>query len=52
VRVIETGVLAYTLGRRHQDLEIAERDARAYLERRPEAPQAARVRAALRKVAP
>jgi anti-sigma factor RsiW len=51
VRGIEAGVLAYRLGRRPQDREIALRDGRAYLVR-PRAPQAARVRAALKTLEP
>jgi anti-sigma factor RsiW len=47
VRVIEAGALAYRLGRRPPDLQIVERDARAYLERE-QAPQASRVKSALR----
>lgn len=46
VRLVEAGALAYRLGRQPRDREIAQRDARAYLER-PTAPRAARVRAAL-----
>jgi hypothetical protein len=51
VRTVEAGALAYRLGRRPQDREIALRDGRAYLER-PAAPQAARVRAALKTLEP
>ena len=51
VRLVEAGVLAYRLGRRPQDREIALRDGRAYLER-PAAPQADRVRAALKTLEP
>jgi Putative zinc-finger len=51
VRAVEAGVLAYRLGRRQQDREIALRDGRAYLDR-PPSPQAARVRAALKTLEP
>lgn len=46
-RLVEAGLVAFQLGRRPQDREITERDARAYLQRM-DAPQAARVRAALK----
>lgn len=51
VRMVEAGALAYRLGRRPQDREIALRDARDYLER-PLTPQAARVRAVLKELDP
>ena len=51
VRVVEAGALAYRLGRRPQDRDVALRDAKAYLER-PSAPQADRVRAALQTLEP
>jgi hypothetical protein len=47
VRLVEAGVRAYKLGRRPQDRETALRDARDYL-KRPDAPQAARVRVAIK----
>jgi hypothetical protein len=46
VRVVETGAQAYRLGSDPEDLSRLRDDARAYLERK-DAPQAARVRAAL-----
>jgi hypothetical protein len=51
VRLVEAGELAYRLGRRPHDREIALRDGRAYLGRTV-APQAARVRAALERLGP
>jgi hypothetical protein len=44
--VVETGAQAYRLGSDPEDLSRLRDDARAYLERK-DAPQAARVRAAL-----
>jgi hypothetical protein len=51
VRLVEAGVLAYRLGLRPRDREIAQRDASAYLARAA-TPQAARVRAALKMLEP
>jgi anti-sigma factor RsiW len=51
VRAIEAGVVAYGLGHDERDLARLRSDAAAYLER-PDAAQAARVRALLRSVDP
>jgi hypothetical protein len=51
VRLVETGVLAYQLGRKPKDRDIALADAREYLAR-TETPQAARVRDALKTLEP
>jgi hypothetical protein len=51
VRLVEAGVLAYQLGRKPRDREIALADGREYLER-TDAPQAARVRDALKTLEP
>lgn len=51
VRLVEAGVLAYQLGRKPRDREIALTDGREYLGR-TDAPQAARVRDALKTLEP
>lgn len=51
VRLVEAGVLAYQLGRKPKDRDIALADAREYLAR-TETPQAERIREALKALAP